>query len=325
MARLLLITPARNEAPHIERTAAALASQTRPPDRWLIVDDGSTDATPALLRRLEAELPFLEVLSAPQSGIGAGADRLALAAEARAFNWAAQRAGIDGFTHLGKLDADIELPPSYFEQLLARFAGRPRLGIAGGDLLEPGRGGWQLAQVPAYHVRGAMKLYSRSCFEEIGGIEERLGWDTIDETYARMRGYETRTFGDLLARHHRPVATADGALRGRARHGECAYIVRYGAAWVGLRSLKVAASRPRGLSGVAFLYGYLRAALRRAPRVEDEAFRRFVASELRARMRVSPKRLLKGRSGTQLTAQVPPFFVRSYVREQEEPPRIGSR
>ncbi len=89
MSRLVLITPARNEASHIERTAAAVAAQTRRPDRWLVVDDGSTDATPALLRHLEAELPFLEVLSAPQSGHAPAADRLALAAEARAFNWAA--------------------------------------------------------------------------------------------------------------------------------------------------------------------------------------------------------------------------------------------
>jgi glycosyltransferase involved in cell wall biosynthesis len=325
MTRLVLITPARNEASHIERTAAAVAAQTRRPDLWLIVDDGSSDDTPALLRRLEAELPFLKVLSAPQSRLAPAADRLALAAEARAFNWAAERAGRDGFTHIGKLDADIELPPEYFEQLLARFAERPRLGVAGGDLLEPGPRGWQLARVPAYHVRGAMKLYSRRCFEEIGGVEERLGWDTIDETYARMRGYETRTFGDLVARHHRPVATADGALRGRARHGECAYIVRYGTGWVLLRSFKVAGSRPLGLSGLAFLYGYLRAALRRAPRVEDEAFRRFVASELRARLRPAPGRLLRARRRTPGLAQVRPFFVRSYVREPEEPPRIGSR
>ena len=29
-------------------------------------------------------------------------------------------------------------------------------------------------------MRGALKLYSRECFVAIGGIEERLGWDTID-------------------------------------------------------------------------------------------------------------------------------------------------
>lgn len=99
-----------------------------------------------------------------------------------------------------------------------------------------------------------------------------------------MRGYRTRAFADLIALHHRPFASADGTLRGRARHGECAYIVHFTLPWVALRALKVARTPPRGLSGVAFLYGYLRSAVRRVPRVEDPDFRLFVRRELRGRM-----------------------------------------
>jgi biofilm PGA synthesis N-glycosyltransferase PgaC len=293
MAELLLITPARDEAGHLERTIRAVAAQTRRPDLWLIVDDGSTDATPEILAR-SAELPFVRVLRAPQEQ-DSDPDRLAVAAEARAFNSALETIDLDDYTHVGKLDADVELPTEYFERLLERFDREPLLGVAGGGLLERSRGGWRLAKVPAYHVRGALKLYSRECFAAIGGVEERLGWDTIDETYARMEGFETRSFPQLSARHHRPVATRGGTLRGRARHGQCAYILRYGGWWVTLRSLKVACSRPRGLSGIAFLYGYLRAAVRREDRVEDERFRRFVASELRRRVSV----------------KVPAFFSRS--------------
>lgn len=292
---LLLITPARNEAAHIVRTARAVEAQTRPPDLWLVVDDGSDDATPDLLRRLAAEIPFLRVITTPRGHTKAGPDRLALAAEARAFNWALQQVELDGFSHIGKLDGDIELPPDYFERLLERFDADAQLGIAGGMLLEPDGGAWKRERVPEYHVRGALKLYSRACFEAIGGIEERLGWDTIDETYARLRGFRTRSFGDLVARHHRPEATADGALRGRARHGQCAYILHYGLPWVVLRSIKEAAYKPVGLTGAAFLYGYLRSAARREPRVDDEAFRRFVRRELRERLR--PAHLLGWASG----------------------------
>jgi biofilm PGA synthesis N-glycosyltransferase PgaC len=283
-SRVLLITPLRNEAAHIERTARALAAQTRPPDLWLAVDDGSDDATPGLLRDLASEIPFMRVLATPEWHTAPGPDRLALAAEARAFNFALQTVDLDEFTHIGKLDGDIELREDYFEQLLAHFAGRPTLGIAGGTLLEPDRRGWQIARTPGYHVRGALKLYSRSCFQAIGGIEERLGWDTIDETYARMRGFETRSFPGLVALHHRPIGTADGTLRGRARHGECAYILHYGWLWVTLRSFKVASSWPRGIGGMAFLYGYAHAALHARPRVDDDQFRAFVQRELRGRL-----------------------------------------
>ena len=292
---LLLITPARNEAAHIVRTARAVQAQTRPPDLWLVVDDGSDDETPELLRRLDAEIPFLRVLAAPPGHTKTGRDRLALAAEARAFNWALSQVELDGYTHIGKLDADIELPPKYFELLLERLDGEPALGIAGGMLLEPDGGGWRRERVPQYHVRGALKLYTRACFDAIGGIDERLGWDTIDETYARLHGFQTRSFGDIVARHHRPEATADGALRGRARHGQCAYILHYGLPWVALRSVKEAAYKPVGLTGAAFLYGYVRSAVRREPRVEDEAFKRLVRRELRGRLR--PAHLLGWASG----------------------------
>jgi len=293
MAELLLVTPARDEAAHLERTIRAVAAQTQRPDLWLVVDDGSTDATPEILARAAAELPFLRVLQAPQHD-DSGGDRLAIAAEARAFNWALSAIDLDDYTHVGKLDADIELSSEYIERLLRRFDEEPELGVAGGRLLERGPAGWLPPRVPDHHVRGALKTYSRECFASIGGIEERLGWDTIDETYARMNGYATRSFPELTARHHRPVATRNGTLRGRARHGQCAYILRYSAWWVALRSLKVAGSRPYGLSGLAFFYGYMRSVVRRDPRVEDENFRRFVSRELVSR-----------------AVKVPTFFVRS--------------
>jgi hypothetical protein len=48
--------------------------------------------------------------------------------------------------------------------------------------------------------------------------------------------------------------------------------------------------RPYGLSGAAFLGGYLYAALIRVPRVEDAEFRRFVRQELRTRVRAALRR-----------------------------------
>jgi poly-beta-1,6-N-acetyl-D-glucosamine synthase len=285
--RLLVISPVRNEAAHLERIARAMAAQSRPPDRWLLVDDHSTDDTYELAERLAAEIPFIAVLRAPaHPPLLDPRDRLASAAAPRTFNFGLESVEWRRFTHIAKLDGDIELPSHYFERILAEFAADERLGIAGGLRRELVRGRWRLERVPAEHcVGGAMKCYSRECLEAIGGIEERLSWDVIDATRARMRGFRTRSFEDLVAIHHRPWASADGTLRGRARYGASAYIARFPAYWVAARSLKIAASPPAGLSGLAFLYGYVRAALRRTPRVEDEEFRRTVRRELRGRIR----------------------------------------
>jgi biofilm PGA synthesis N-glycosyltransferase PgaC len=285
--RLLVVSPVRNEAAHLERVIKAMAAQTRPPDEWIVVDDGSDDGTGELLRALAPEVPFMRVVAPAPGPEPIGVDRLALAAAPRAFNVGLAH-GREDFTHVAKLDGDVELPPEYYEDLLDRFAADARLGIACGDLIEPLDGEWVRLAIPPHHVHGALKLYSRECLEAIGGVQERLGWDTIDETYARMRSFRTRSYPDLVARPHRPVATAGGALRGRARHGRCAWIAHFGLSWVALRSLKVGLRmHPRGISGLAFLYGYLQAALRRVPRVEDGEFRRFVRSELRGRMRAA--------------------------------------
>lgn len=294
--RILIISSVRNEAAHIERVVAAVAAQELPPTRWLVVDDGSTDDTLARLLSLEPEHPFLTVLSADAAeGFDSGRDRLARAPEVRNFHAALRRVqDLRAYSHVMKLDGDIELPPRYLRVMLERLEADPDVGIAGGVLVEPlGDGRMRSVRIPRHHVHGALKLYTRECFDAIGGIEERLGWDTIDETYARMRGYRTVSYEDVVSIHHRPIASADGILRGRARHGECAYILHYTPGWVLLRSVKVALSRPRGLSGAAFLYGYARAATRRTPQVEDPAFRSFTRSELRRRMARAPLRYLR--------------------------------
>lgn len=285
-ARLLIISPVRNEAAHLERVARALAAQQRPPERWILVDDASTDGTLELARGLAAELPFLEVYEAPRDTPHAGAtDRLARAAAPRNFNVGLAHADWHDYTHVMKLDGDIELPPSYLRILLERFAADPRLGIAGGYLVEPRPDGTaRRIPIPGYHVHGALKCYARSCFEAIGGVHERLGWDTIDETYARMRGFTTVSFDDLVSIHHRAWGSADGVLRGRARLGECAWILQYRPSWVLLRAARLALTEPRGRLGAAYLLGYLRAGLRRITRVEDPAYRRFVRREQRERM-----------------------------------------
>jgi PST family polysaccharide transporter len=281
--RLLVISPVRNEAAHLEVVARAVAAQTLPPTCWVVVDDGSTDATPAILGALQHDIAFLSVIRGESVGARAR-DRLAAGAAPRAFNRGLNSVDWRSFTHIAKLDGDTELPERYFESLLTEFAKDPKLGLAGGVRSERADG--SLERVPTdYHVPGALKCYSRPCLEAIGGMQERLAWDTIDEVSARMRGFRTRAFPELVAVHHRRWGSADGSLRGRARHGRCAYIVHYPALWILVRAYKSEGVKPRVLSSLCFVGGYLMAAVLGEPQVEDPEFRRFFRRELRQRIR----------------------------------------
>ena len=130
------------------------------------------------------------------------------------------------FTHISKLDGDMELPPDYFERILARVRRRTRrLGMAGGLRRELVRGRWWVEQVPLeHHVNGALKCYSRECFEAIGGVQEqaRLGHDRRDpRPDARFPHQDLRGLG----RHSPPTlgerrrhAPGPGTLRGCRLH-----------------------------------------------------------------------------------------------------------
>ena len=55
--RVVLISPTRNEEKSLLETVAAVEAQTLRPVRWILVDDGSSDRTPELLREVAKRLP----------------------------------------------------------------------------------------------------------------------------------------------------------------------------------------------------------------------------------------------------------------------------
>lgn len=292
--RVLLISPVHDEADHIERVVRAVAAQTRRPDAWMIVDDESADGSAELLAAMVAELPFARLVRTPPGYTLDEGDRNAAGGPDRAWNYGLSQVRHREFTHIGKLDGDIVLPPNYLEQMLDRFRAEPSLGMAGGAVTEWRENRWWRMPTPDDHVTAPARLYSVDCFDAIGGMPARMGADVITTVYAKMRGYRTQTFRDLPVRHLRPMATADGVRRGRKRQGAYQYIVYYPVTWALLRALVVAARfRPYGLSGYWYLQGYLGAALSRSARVDDPEWRAFARAEQRARSRAGVRRALK--------------------------------
>lgn len=285
-ARVALITPVHNEARHLRDVAEGVERQTRPPDLWMIVDDNSTDGTSQIVDELRARLPYVRVVT-PPPGDPNVRDRLSACRPEIAFNCGLSSFDLREYTHVGKLDGDIIMPPNYLGRILEGFREDPRLGVAGGVFTERDAGGeWKLLPTPPEVISPNARLYSRECFESIGGMPLYLGADVTTTIRARMKGFATRTFPDLPYKHLRLLGTADGSMRGRYRHGRYQYIVSYPMWWILLRSFVVAVRfPPRGLGGIAFFSGYLAGMLGSTERVEDDEFRAFMRAELRTRVR----------------------------------------
>jgi poly-beta-1,6-N-acetyl-D-glucosamine synthase len=280
---LLVVVPFLDEAHHLPGFLASVDAQERPPDRLVLVDDGSTDGSSEIAADYARNRPFAEVARRPARG--PETDRLAHANEWRAFVSGLASAG-DEWDVAGKVDADLRLPPAHLAVIEQRFLADPRLGIAGAYLSAPGPTGQLRRQpCPPGHVEGPNKFYRRACLQEISPVPAILGWDTIDEVRARLRRWRTAAValpgGDPV--HVRRMGSHDGVLRGYRRAGWAAYA--YGA-----HPLHLAASatvrlrdRPQVACGVAYLAGYAGAALRREPRAEV-AVRAAVRREQLARL-----------------------------------------
>ena len=60
--KYVLITPAHNEEKFITKTLDSMAAQTLLPERWIIVDDGSTDRTAEIVESYQERYPWIEPL-----------------------------------------------------------------------------------------------------------------------------------------------------------------------------------------------------------------------------------------------------------------------
>jgi len=64
--KYVLITPARNEERFITKTLDSMVAQTLLPERWVIVDDGSTDRTAEIVESYEKRYPWVELIRRPR-------------------------------------------------------------------------------------------------------------------------------------------------------------------------------------------------------------------------------------------------------------------
>ncbi len=275
--RYIAITPARDEERLLPGLIASMEAQTVPAERWILIDDGSADRTPAIADEAAARWSRLEVHHLDRRRARAPGGESVVMKFLPREQW-------EVYDFILRLDADLTFGPEMVEVLIAEFDKDPKLGIAGAVLYEPSGSQWHEIRTPRFHTRGAVKMYSSRCFAAIGGLQAGIGWDTIDEAQAMMLGFNSRSFRHITAYHHRPQGTAGGALRGRFDTGRAAYALGYSPVFMLARAAVRAANRPPILGSLMLLAGYLNGYLRRHPRAVSPEFIRFIRRQQRRRL-----------------------------------------
>jgi poly-beta-1,6-N-acetyl-D-glucosamine synthase len=123
MSRYLAITPARDEEKLLPGLIASMASQSHLPSRWIIIDDGSADATPAILDEAARRYPWMEVhrLDGDRPRAAGGESVIMRFLPSETWNQC---------DYVLRLDADLSFASDLVELLLDEFVRDPALGIA---------------------------------------------------------------------------------------------------------------------------------------------------------------------------------------------------
>ena len=277
----VLVTPVRDEEATIGRVIAAVVAQTVPPREWVIVSDGSTDRTDDIVRAAAAEHPWIRLLPLkPRPGRSFAAVVLNTEQGIRHLEC------VD-YSYIGLLDSDVEFQKDYFEEIIRRFEQEASLGLAGGVVIDVGlpRDRFPRNRID---VPGAVQFFRRECFELIGGLVPvpEGGWDGLTCAMARMHGYRTRLFTDLVVDHLKPRNISQGGVvRRKWQMGVRDHALGYHPVFECLKCAGRLKDSPPFIGACAWLTGYLMAFLTRRPRVVSPEIVRYVRSEQIERLR----------------------------------------
>lgn len=188
---LTVIVPAHNEEAGLPETLNAILSQTMPPDRVLVVDDGSHDRTSEIARSLGAEVFRREESSGSKS---------------QAFNYGLLECDTDLILNV---DGDTVICDTYIERVKAQFAD-PKVAVAAGivGVWNP-KGAFQRGRQIEYLVNqhlfrpiqnfwasptvcsGAACMYRREPLAANGGFPDDTVGEDMDYTWrAMLNGYK---------------------------------------------------------------------------------------------------------------------------------------
>ncbi len=265
----LLISPCRNEADFMINTLDSVLNQSVLPAKWVIVDDGSTDATPDILRQYAEKHDFIQIVTRENRGhrsVGPGV--------IEAFYAGLETVDLNDYQYVCKLDLDLIMPPRYFEKIILRMNASPRLGTCSGKAYFRVKGSDNLLPEECSDESsiGAAKFYRMACFKQIGGFVRQVMWDGIDSHRCRLLGWISLSWDEEDVRfiHLRPMGSSQkGILTGRMRHGFGQYYMGTGLAYILASTLYRLNKRPYVTGALAMLWGYIKSALTGVKRLDD--------------------------------------------------------
>ncbi len=248
-----IVIPAHNEEAHISKTLNSLAEQTLLPKKIVVVNDASTDGTQKIIKQFSEKHPFIEGVFLNSEKLHEPGSKVI-----NAFYKGFETLD-NNFDVICKYDADLIFPKNYLEKTAAAFQNETSVGMVGGFCYIEKNGEWVLENLTNKdHIRGALKAYRKECFEQIKGLKNTMGWDTVDELLAQYHGWKVKTDTSLHVKHLKPTGKVY-TKASRHKQGEAFYKMRYGFWLTFIASAKLASKKNNFQFFIDCIQGYKKA------------------------------------------------------------------
>lgn len=265
-----IVIPAHNEETFIALTLQSLVEQTILPSKIVVVDDNSTDKTSEIIQEFAVKFPFISLIKKTSEAIHLPGSKVI-----QAFHKGFETLD-ENYDFIVKLDADLILPPNYFETITNIFKSDSKIGMAGGFAYIEKNGEWILENLTNKdHIRGAFKAYRKECFLQIGNLKPAMGWDTVDELLCKFYGWKVITDQSLKVKHLKPTG-ANYNKTARYKQGEAFYTLGYGFLITSIASAKLAMLKKKPLLFFDYIKGFLKAKWAKKPLLVTEEQAKFI-------------------------------------------------
>lgn len=254
-----IIIPAHNEEAYIKQTLDSLVSQTLIPKRVVVVNDHSTDNTQQIVKEFSTKYDWISLVNATSD------DKHLPGSKIIHTFYKGYETLDDDYDVICKFDADLIFPKNYVEKLAFHFNADKKIGMASGFCYIEKNNQWILENLTRKdHIRGALKAYRKTCFEQIGKLKPSMGWDTIDELLAKFYGWKLLTDETLHVKHLKPTGISYNKAS-KYLQGEAMYKMRYGFIITLISALKLAYKKRKFSLIKDYMVGFFKAKKQKLP------------------------------------------------------------
>jgi glycosyltransferase involved in cell wall biosynthesis len=283
----ILVTPVKNEEKHLPKLAECIINQTILPHVWIILDDGSSDGTPNIIKDLEQKFHWIKGVRFKRTSIRDLDEHFG-----EICNFAFQEAmkycesNELAVEYLAKIDADIIIPKNCMEKVLYNLAEDKKIGIIGPHLKfipdasvqEIGSGEQETSEHshPKYDLMepsDGLRIYRGETYKAMGGIPETMAPDVVALAKARLKGWIVKRSYDVIAIKTRQTSSSIQSIRnGYKMQGLRRYYLNYPPSiLIFYAALEIFNKKPD--LGFAMLSGYMSGVINKKEKINDKEIR----------------------------------------------------